>query len=165
MTREIWDAYLPDGTLADLKLTRGEPIPDGYYHLVVEAMVRHEDGSLLFVKRAASRASFPNYWEFSCGGSALAGEMAEQATRREALEETGLTLDELTLYKTYFDDRYQCYFHIFQAITTNDKEAVQLQIEETADYRWVSPSELPLFIENHLLIPSQKAAITELFLA
>lgn len=160
---EFWDAYLADGTLTNQKLTRGEPIPHGYYHLVVEAMIRHVDGSLLFVKRASDRPSFPDYVEFSCGGSALAGEIAEQAIRRETLEETGLLLDKVTLYKRFIDERYQCYFQIFQATTSADKTSVRLQAGETSAYYWIDPTDLPQFITEHQLIPSQKETLMTLF--
>ena len=41
---EIWDAYLRDGTKAGVDLVRGEPIPEGLYHLVSDVLVRHRDG-------------------------------------------------------------------------------------------------------------------------
>lgn len=161
---EIWDAYLPDGRRTDQLLYRDQPIPPGLYHLVVEAMICHIDGSLLLVQRSATKASFAGYWECSTGGSALAGEIAEQAIRRETLEETGLTLEDLTLYDTYLDDTYQCYFQIFQATTSCDKNAVSLQPAETTAYRWLAPADLPDFISKHHLIPSHKSRLTRLFL-
>ena len=42
---EIWNAYTADGQLTDHTLTSGEPIPHGLYHLVVECIIRHRDGS------------------------------------------------------------------------------------------------------------------------
>ncbi len=33
---ETWNAYTADGQLTDHTLTRGEPIPHGLYHLVIE---------------------------------------------------------------------------------------------------------------------------------
>ena len=37
---ELWDAYKADGTLAGFDIIRGEKIPDNYYHLVCEAVIR-----------------------------------------------------------------------------------------------------------------------------
>lgn len=45
---ETWNAYTADGQLTDHTLTCGEPIPHGLYHLVVECIIRHRDGSTLF---------------------------------------------------------------------------------------------------------------------
>ena len=39
MTMEIWDGYRSDGTPAHVELTRGEPVPEGLYHLVCEIIV------------------------------------------------------------------------------------------------------------------------------
>ena len=43
---ETWDAYYADGTPAGRDLVRGEAIPEGLFHLVVEVTVRHADGDL-----------------------------------------------------------------------------------------------------------------------
>ena len=48
---ELWDGYCLDGTLADHDLVRGEPIPQGLYHLVCEILVRHIDGHYLLMQR------------------------------------------------------------------------------------------------------------------
>ena len=47
---EIWDGYLKDGTPANQDLVRGEPIPNGLYHLVSEILIRHTDGDYLLMK-------------------------------------------------------------------------------------------------------------------
>ena len=54
---ETWNAYTADGHLTDHTLTRGEPIPHGLYHLVVECIIRHRDGSTLFMKRDSAKLS------------------------------------------------------------------------------------------------------------
>ena len=87
---EKWDAYLKNGMKTELLLTRGQPIPDGLYHLVVDVLVQHNDGDLLFMQRALDRRGYPGYFEASAGGSALSGEIAEQAALRELEEETGI---------------------------------------------------------------------------
>ncbi|MQK65980.1 NUDIX domain-containing protein, partial [Escherichia coli] len=87
---EIWNAYTADGHRTDHTLTRGESIPDGLYHLVVECIIRHQDASTLFMKRDSTKPSYPDYYEATAGGSALFGEIAEQAILREVREETGI---------------------------------------------------------------------------
>ncbi len=45
---ELWDAYDKDfNKIEGITLVRGEPIPDGFFHLVCEVVVKHEDGSYL----------------------------------------------------------------------------------------------------------------------
>ena len=87
---ELWDAYHADGTLAGRDLVRGEPVPEGLYHLVVSILVEHQDGTYLLTKRDSRKPSWPGVYEASAGGSALKGESAEQAARRELREETGI---------------------------------------------------------------------------
>lgn len=162
---EKWNSYRADGSLTDLVLYRDQPIPAGYYHLVVEAIIQHIDGDLLFVQRANTKASYANYWECSAGGSALFGEMAEQAIRREALEETGLELSQLDLFDSFINEEHQCYFKIFRARTDQDKTSVQLQAEETSDYRWVKPADLADFMADNQLIPRHEKTLRQLFLS
>lgn len=52
---ELWDAYDRHGNkLPGVTLRRGEPVPEGMYHLVSEVLVRHTDGSFLLMRRAGA---------------------------------------------------------------------------------------------------------------
>ncbi|MBP3673905.1 MAG: hypothetical protein J6J18_08775 [Oscillospiraceae bacterium] len=73
---EIWDAYLPNGTLAGCNLVRGEPIPEGLRHFVSEILVRHADGEYLLMQRDPRKCNYGGYFESTAGGSALKGEDA-----------------------------------------------------------------------------------------
>ena len=49
---EIWDAYNKHfEKLEGMSLIRGEPIPEGIYHLVSDVIVRHTDGDYLLMQR------------------------------------------------------------------------------------------------------------------
>ncbi|MBR6753881.1 MAG: NUDIX domain-containing protein, partial [Clostridia bacterium] len=87
---EIWDAYLQDGTKAGMDLVRGEPVPEGLYHLVSEVLVRHEEGDYLLMQRSFEKPNYPGFWEATAGGSALKGEEALSCAIRETREETGI---------------------------------------------------------------------------
>ena len=87
---EIWDAYLPNGTLAGCNLVRGEPIPNGLYHLVGEILVRHADSDYLLMQRDPRKPNYGGFFEATAGGSALKGEDAYCCARRELQEETGI---------------------------------------------------------------------------
>ena len=47
---ELWDAYDAQGKRIGETLIRGEPIPNGRYHMVCEALVRHADGEYLLMQ-------------------------------------------------------------------------------------------------------------------
>ena len=71
---EIWDAYDSKLNKIDgLTLVRGEQIPDGYFHLCSEIIVRHTDGTYLIMQRD-KRKHLGGMWEATAGGSALQGE-------------------------------------------------------------------------------------------
>ena len=87
---ECWDAYDCNENEIGFDLIRDEPIPKDMYHLVSEVLASHEDGSFLIMKRDLQKQSYPGLYEASAGGSALNGESALEAAKRELLEETGL---------------------------------------------------------------------------
>ena len=163
---ETWNAYTADGQLTDHTLTRGEPISHGLYHLVVECIIRHRDGSTLFMKRDSAKPSYPDYYEATAGGSALFGEIAEQAILREVREETGieLTADQLRHHTHFIAHDDQCIFHCYWAETNWDKSTIQLQADETSNYIWVPQEKLKDFLETELVIPRQKVYVERLFL-
>ena len=56
-----------------MTLIRGEAIPDGFYHLVSDIIVKHVDGTYLLMQRDI-RKNYGGMWEATAGGSALKGE-------------------------------------------------------------------------------------------
>ena len=92
---ELWDAYDRDfKKIQGVTLVRGEAIPEGFFHLVCEIIVRHIDGSYLIMQRD-KRKHLGGMWEATAGGSALQGEAPVTCAARELHEETGITSDNL----------------------------------------------------------------------
>lgn len=151
---EIWDAYLSDGTPAGQTLIRGEPIPEGLFHLVCEILVRHADGDYLLMQRDLRKQGYPGWWEATAGGSALAGEDALTCARRELREETGIadgTIAEIGRFVSR-DTIYRQYL----CVTGCDKAAVMLQDGETIAYRWVTEAEFAAFANSEGMIDVQR---------
>ena len=68
---ERWDAYDRDfKKVQGVTLIRGEKIPENYFHLVCDIIVRHADGSYLVMQRD-KRKHLGGMWEATAGGSAL----------------------------------------------------------------------------------------------
>ncbi len=88
---ELWDVYDIDRRPLDKTHRRGEPLPEGEYHLIVLVLLQNDRGELLITRRAPNKG-FPNMWEFT-GGSALAGDDSLTSALREMREETGIELD------------------------------------------------------------------------
>ena len=151
---EIWDAYLSDGTPAGQTLIRGEPIPEGLFHLVCEILVRHADGDYLLMQRDLRKQGYPGWWEATAGGSALAGEDALTCARRELREETGIAHGAIAEIGRYVsrDTIYRQYL----CVTGCDKAAVMLQDGETIAYRWVTEAEFAAFANSEGMIDVQR---------
>ena len=89
---EIWDLYDKDRNLTGETGVRGEPLPEGRYHLVVEALFLNSKGETLLQRRAKEKDILPDIWSVT-GGSAVAGEDSFTACVREVEEEMGFTPD------------------------------------------------------------------------
>ena len=138
---EIWDLYNREGekTGQTWERTFGgyKQIPEGCYHMVVDILVQHVDGSFLLTKRDMRKDVYPGYWEASAGGSALMGEEPLEAAKRELFEETGLKALSMKLVSHTFRDLSHSMFYSYLAIVDADKDSVVLQEGETVEYKWV----------------------------
>ena len=139
---EIWDAY--DNKLNKIEgmtLVRGEPVPECYFHLCSEIIVRHIDGSYLIMQRD-KRKHLGGMWEATAGGSALQGEDPLACARRELQEETGIVSDELIEIGRVLHHGHRTYYVDYLCITKVDKDSIVLQEGETMAFKWVAADEL-----------------------
>ena len=81
MARELWDAYDREGRPLGFDLVRGELMPEGVWHMVVEIYAATPDGRLLVTRRHPDK-SWGLYWEVT-GGSVVKGETPAQGAVRE----------------------------------------------------------------------------------
>ena len=150
---EIWDAYLPNGILAGCDLVRGEPIPNGLYHLVSEILVRHADGEYLLMQRDFRKPNYGGYFEATAGGSALKGEDAYCCAKRELHEETGIDTGTLTNIGRFVS--HDTIYENFLCVTDCDKNSITLQDGETVSYKWISEAEFIDFVNSDAMIDVQ----------
>ena len=85
---EFWDLYNENKEPLNQRHKRGEPLPEGKYHLVVDILSVNPYGKILITKRHPDK-HYGGMWEIS-GGSVIAGETPLEGAKRELFEETGL---------------------------------------------------------------------------
>ena len=113
---ELWDAYDRDmKKIENMILFREKGVPDGFYHLVSEILVRHTDGSFLVMQRDMSK-HLGGKWEATAGGSALRGETSQDCAKRELAEETGIKPISLFLSETSFMTLTKRYMPVFYVL-------------------------------------------------
>lgn len=152
---ELWDAYDCQGNRTGRFLVRGEPVPEGLFHMVCEVLVRHTDGSILCMKRSLSKPNYPGYYEATAGGSALLGESADQCIRRELREETGIRWDEFEYLGCVAREQTRSIYHSYIATVDWDKENILLQEGETEDFCWMTEGEFQELLDSCALTPEQ----------
>ena len=149
---EIWDLYDRDGNRTGETFIRGfgnfKNIPVGRYHLVVDLLVVHSDGTHLLTKRSDIKDVYPGYWEASAGGSALSGEEPLEAAHRELFEETGLVPDSLELVGILYKDSSHAMYYSYLAKVSCDKDSIILQEGETTDYKWVDREGFLAYVDS-----------------
>lgn len=149
---EIWDLYDKDGNKTGLTWERGsgdpKVIPDGYYHMVVDILVMHTDGTFLLTKRDMRKNLYPGYWEASAGGSAIWGEEPLDAAKREIFEETGLKAIKMELVSNELCEENHSMYYSYLAVVDSNKDAVVLQEGETVDYKWVDDKGLIEYVDS-----------------
>ena len=159
---ELWDVYDAEfNKLEGKTLVRGEPVPDGLYHLVCDIIVKHTDGTYLLMQRDP-RKHYGGLWEATAGGSALVGETPLECAVRELREETGIISAELTQVGTVTSPEAHAVYVEFLCVTDWDKDAVTLQEGETVDFRWVSQEELLRMKADELVTERMQQFIEEL---
>lgn len=154
MTEEIWDLYDVEGnkTGRTWERRRAKEIPEGYYHMVCDILVKHVDGDYLLMQRDPNKEAYPGRYEASAGGSALQGEDPLTCAHRELLEETGIDSHSFRLISNTVSDRSKCIFFSYVTIVDCPKDSIVLQEGETTDYKWVSKAGLIDYTNSDLSI-------------
>lgn len=160
---EYLDLYDRDRVKTGQTHRRGDPVPEGYYRLAVHVCIFNAHGQMLIQQRQPFKAGWPDKWDVTVGGSAIAGEDSRQAAERETLEEIGLALDlsrvrpKLTIN---FDEGFDDIYLIEREV---DLDTLRLQESEVQAVCWATREEILAMIDSGLFIPYAKSFIEMLF--
>ena len=89
---EYWDVFDEQGKQTAIVHPRSVPLMANQYHKVGMIVFVNEDKEVLIQKRAP-HVAHPNLWDFSAGGSVLAGEEPVVGANREIMEELGVSYE------------------------------------------------------------------------
>ena len=160
---ELWDLYDHDRNPTGETHERGKPVPKGRYHLVVHVVIFNSAGQMLIQQRQPFKEGWPNLWDVTVGGSAIAGDTSCTAAARELQEELGLTADltferpKLTIhFSVGFDDIYTLIWDV-------ELSDLTLQESEVQAARWATEDEIHRMIDEGTFIPYHHSLITLLF--
>jgi len=135
----------------------------GEYHMVVHVCIFNSTGEMLIQQRQPFKEGFPNMWDITVGGSALAGDTSQSAAEREVFEELGYQVNlqhrrpSLTInFPTGFDDIYLVEENL-------DISSLRLQYEEVQKVAWADCNHIIQLIERSEFIPYHKSFIALLF--
>lgn len=150
---EYWDIYDINRKKTGKTMVRGDDFPDGAYHLVVHICIFNAEGEMLIQQRQPFKEGWPNMWDISVGGSAIAGDTSQKAAEREVREELGIEIDlkgvrpHLTInFDRGFDDIYLIEKNV-------DISELRLQPEEVQNVKWAGRKEILSMIEKGEFIP------------
>lgn len=160
---EVWDAYDRDRQmLANQTLERSKfPYDEEMYHLAVNVWVQHEDGDWLFMKRSSLKEHYPDVYEVGAGGSVIQGETSLEAAKRELIEETGMSADQLDFLFSFTEMEHKTHFDTYLARVSCDKDAVSYQKEETDGHCWVASKVVPEFLSTYPVFENQSQQLLE----
>lgn len=145
---EVWDVLNKDGEPTGKTVVRKRIcLAKGEYHLVVHIWVLGSDGRVLIQRRSFDKPLMPGEWA-AIGGSAVSGETACSAAKRELSEEMGIDAEEceLTLIKRMV--RKNSILNIFLVLKDTPLAELHLQEEEVSEAKWVHRNKLRQMIKN-----------------
>ncbi|MBR5109080.1 MAG: DUF1653 domain-containing protein [Clostridia bacterium] len=142
---EIWDLYDENRNLTGETAVRGNRVPKGRYHLVVEALFINSKGETLLQRRAKDKDPMPDIWSV-VGGSAVAGEDSAAACIRETEEEMGFTPD-MARGRILFSERRErpdrgFFRDVWLFRQDVPIESMRWQPEEVQDGMWILPEKI-----------------------
>ena len=145
---ELWDLYDENKKITGKTCIRGNPIPDGYYHLVVHVWIKNNKGEYLISQRSETRPVHPLMWE-CVGGSVIKGETSLQGAIRETKEEVGVDLD-ISKGKLVFtrirkivnDKNYNDIMDAWLFEYNGDVDLKNATTDEVKDVKWMKKEEI-----------------------
>lgn len=160
---EEWDVYDKHRIKTGKIVPRGAELDAGEFHLVIHVCILNAEDQMLIQQRQPFKKGWPNLWDVTIGGSALAGESSGVAAARELLEEIGYQADfsnERPAFTVNFPRGFDDFYVLKAAIDLNQ---LVLQESEVQNVRWASKQEILQMIDKGTFIPYHRSVIDMIF--
>ncbi|MEK4252747.1 NUDIX hydrolase [Ureibacillus sp. FSL K6-2830] len=160
---EKWDLYDIHRNKLAKQIVRGDKMASDEFHLVVHVCIFNSQGEMLIQQRQPFKKEWPNLWDITCGGSAIAGETSQQAASRELFEELGIHYNFEQIRPQFtinFERGFNDYYLIEYDVNLNE---LTLQSDEVQAIKWASKEEIIALINQKKFIPYYESIIAYLF--
>lgn len=133
-----------------------------YFQIVIE----HEDGELLVMKRKKAFDNLkerPEIYQIAVYGEVRAYEKDSEAVKRIVFEQTGMRP---TCYKQVYQDICMCApfsKRSFVCVVKDNKEAVELNIPEIENWKWLPKQEWKQFLESGEVLRNERSSYHNYF--
>lgn len=151
---EYWDLYDIERNPLGRLHKRGDEIPEGEYHLVVEIWTRDDAGRFLISRRHPDKP-WGLFWECT-GGSVVAGEDSLTGAQRELEEELGIRVEKEALKYIFTDAGVRhrsCIYDTYEVRWNGSITDLTLQEGEVVDAKWVDYDELCALYDAGVFVP------------
>lgn len=150
------DLYDSNRLFLNKTMNRKDSPQSGEFFIVVHGLLINKFGDILIQQRVSSKELWPNLWDVSCSGALIAGESSQEGLEREIYEELGIRIDLSNTPPTLtasFEQGFSDYY-----VIKCDKILDELVIEpnEISDLKWVKPSIIFEYIDQHKFVPYNK---------
>ena len=150
---EIWDLLDEKGNKMGKTMQKGDPIPQGLYHLGADVWIVNSQGEILIQKRSPMKKLSPNLWAMT-GGSVIKGETSLQTIEREVQEELGVKIEVKKVQLVQCFKTENVWIETYFLKQDIDLKEIVMQEDEVCEVKWASFEEVEelfqkgKFIEN-----------------
>ena len=128
---------------------------NGIFHREIVVWIMNKNGEVLLQKRAATKKHSPNKWGLTAG-HVDAGEVVENAAKREILEEIGIRIDDLKEICITKDEEFHlncnqynnCFSYQFFVDVDYGVNDYTIQKEELSEVKYISLEQLEEIVKN-----------------